>query len=501
MDRRTNNMKNISRRILLLIAAALVCCPLLGCEMLGLTAPKKNPVSDRIEFDQEYYDSLCGIEKIQYERSLINDSVHPDLFYDGQTFGILYSPENNINDWQPEDLTGDRLNDAIHEMNQYAQDRLNIKLIYLDKADKADELIAIDDKTYSVVADDYKSVGWLAADGLLRDWESMPNMDLDAPWWNQSAREAVQVAGKSYLMVGAANVQEVRVTYCIYFNKTLAEKYGSVLPNMYELVDNGEWTLDKFIELSRIGYIDLNGNQDEDFYDQYGLAAQTTSYAVPFLYSCGETTTARDENGLPYIKMNNEKMVSLTEKVYDLIYGHPASYPTRDWSTHSDIFSQGRALFMYGTFGHALLGYFSEMEDPYGFLPYPKWDETQQDYYTITDPSGSAFGIMLNVSDTEMTGAVLEVMNARAWKHVQPALYESALKGKKADTADDARMIDLINKGVVYDFGYVFGGPGELLSKMMTHKTKDYFSQYRSRIRDWEHNLDVVVDMILESEG
>ena len=173
-------MKNLGRRILLLIAAALVCCPLLGCEMLGLTPPKKNPVSDRIEFDQEYYDSLEGIEKIQYERSLINDSVHPDLFYNGQTFGILYSPENDINDWQPEDLTGDRLNDAIHEMNQYVQDRLNIKLIYLDKADKADDLIAIDDKTYSVVADDYKTVGWLAADGLLRDWESMPNMDLGA---------------------------------------------------------------------------------------------------------------------------------------------------------------------------------------------------------------------------------------------------------------------------------------------------------------------------------
>ena len=62
-------------------------------------------------------------------------------------------------------------------------------------------------------------------------------------------------------------------------------------------------------------------------------------------------------------------------------------------------------------------------------------------------------------------------------------------------------MIDLINKGVVYDFGYVFGGPGELLSKMMTHKTKDYFSQYHSRIRNWEHNLEEVVDMILESEG
>lgn len=501
MHRRTTDIKNYSRRIALFLAAAFVCCPLLGCESLGLVAPKKNPVIDKIEFDQEYYDSLEGIEKIEYERSLLNDSVPEELFFNGQTFGILCSSEDSINDWQPEEQTGDRLNDAIHDMNQYVEDRLNIKLVYLAASDKADDLIAIDDKTYSIVTDDYKTIGWYAADGMLRDWETMPHMDLDAPWWNQSAREAVQVAGRSYLMVGASNIQEVRVTYCVYFNKALVEKYKSVMPDLYGLVDSGQWTLDKFIELSRIGYIDLNGNQEEDLRDQYGLAAQTTSYAVPFLYSCGETTTARDENGLPYIKMNNEKMVSLTEKVFELIYGHPAVYPTRDWSTHSDIFAEGRAMFMYGTFAHALMGYFSEMKDPYGFLPYPKWDELQQNYYTITDPSGSAFGIMLNSSNDDMTGAVMEVMNARAWKHVQPALYEAALKGRKADTADDARMIDLINRGVVYDFGYVFGGPGELLSKMMTHRTKDYYSQYRSRLRDWEHNLEGVVDMILEAEG
>ena len=106
----------------------------------------------------------------------------------------------------------------------------------------------------------------------------------------------------------------------------------------------------------------------------------------------------------------------------------------------------------------------------------------------------------MNCRNTEMTGAVMEVLNSRAWQDEQPALYDAALKGRAADTEDDARMIDIIVQGVTYDFGYIFGGPGEILSKMMTHKSKDFASQYRSRIRQWEANIDKAVEQIIESQ-
>ena len=449
--------------------------------------------------DQEYVDSLTGIAKIRYERSLVRDKV-PQLDFRGEKFAVMLL-EYSTGWWAPEEQTGDSLNDAIYNTKQYTEDRLNVKLMYTleDTTQKVYDLIAMGDSTYSAITAPFNRMGMFAADGMLLDWSGIPYIDLDAAWWNQSAREAIEVRGRNYLMVGAANIEEVRVTYCVYFNKDLAEQYSTVLPDLYELVDNGEWTMDKFIELSRIGYVDLNGNQKADQYDQFGLAAQTSSYAVPFLYSCGELTTARDENGIPYISVNTEKVASIAEKTYELIYGNPAVFPTYDWSTHSDIFVEGRALFMYGTFTHAL-SHFREMQDRYGFLPYPKYDEFQKEYRTCPDPSGSTFGIAMNCRDTEMTGAVMEVLNSRAWQDEQPALYDAALKGRAADTEDDARMIDIIVKGITYDFGYIFGGPGELLSKMMTHKTKDFASQYRSRIRQWEENINNAVEQILESQ-
>ena len=324
-------------------------------------------------------------------------------------------------------------------------------------------------------------------------------MNLDAPWWNQTARKAVSVQGRSFILVGAANVQEVKCTYCVYFNKRLVDEYSSVVPNLYDLVYDGKWTMDEFITLSRIGYVDLNGNQKADVYDQYGLAAQTSSYAVPYLYSCGEMTTSRDENDIPYIDVNTEKVTTIVEKVYELIYGDPAVFPTFDWGTHIDIFVEGRAMFMYSQFWSALAE-FGDMEDRFGFLPYPKFDEEQKGYYTCTDPSGSTFGLLITCSDQALVGAGLEVLNWRAWQSVQPALYESALKGRAADEENDAYMLDIINQGVIYDFGYVFGGPGELLSKMMTHRTKNFASEYRSRIKNWENNINNAVEAIMSND-
>lgn len=449
---------------------------------------------------QEYIDSLTGVGRIMYERSLVRDGV-PRLDFDGETFAVII-PEGSIDDWRPEEMSSDQLSSALYETCEYVEERLGVKLIFSDEAsdEEVDDLISTGDDTYSVVVKSYNKIGQLAMENRLRDWETIPYMNLDAAWWNQSAREAVSVLGRTYMMVGASCVQEVRVTYCVYYNKTLAEQYKSVLPNLYDLVYKGQWTLDKFIEVSRVGYRDLNGNTRKDPNDQFGLAGQTTSYAVPFLYSCGEMTTQRDSDGIPYIHMNTEKVVSIVEKVYSLIYEDKATWPTRDWSTHSDIFADGRALFMYGTFAHALSGYFDEMEDVYGFLPYPKYDELQKDYHTITDPSGSTFGILLHCPNDEVLGAVMEVMNARAWQQVQPALYDAALKGRSADAPEDGDMLDIINRGVVYDFGYVYGGPGELLSKMMNHKTKDYASQYAQRIRGWENNINTAVDAIINSE-
>lgn len=484
-------------RVILIVLCLLMLIGAVACD--GKTTDGgRRETEDTSKEAEEYASTLTGVQRMMYERSLIKDQVG-DIDFRGETFGMVVG-EGNGPSWRPEELTADQLEAALYNMNEYTENRLNVKILYEDKGADPAELVAMGDDTYSVVSAPYNHIGWLATDGYLLDWETMPYMDLDAEWYNQTARKAVNVKGRSFMIVGAVNVNEVKCTYCVYFNKKLTDEYASVVPNLYDLVYDGKWTMDEFIRLSRIGYIDMNGNQRADKNDQFGLVAQTSSYAVPYLYSCGEMTTSRDENDVPYIDVHTEKVTSIVEKVYELIYGDPTSVlPTFDWSTHNEIFVDGRAMFMYSQFW-ACLTSFKEMQDRFGILPYPKYDEMQKDYYTCTDPSGSTLGLLLSCKNRELTGAVLEVMNWKAWQSVTPALYESALKGRAADEENDANMLDIINKGVVYDFGYIYGGPGELLSKMMTHRTKNFASEYRSRIKNWEYNISSAVEAILSND-
>jgi hypothetical protein len=54
--------------------------------------------------------------------------------------------------------------------------------------------------------------------------------------------------------------------------------------------------------------------------DFYGLAAQVTSYATPFVYSLGETSVVKDKDDLPVLSMDTEKWANMVEKVYKLYY-------------------------------------------------------------------------------------------------------------------------------------------------------------------------------------
>ena len=56
--------------------------------------------------------------------------------------------------------------------------------------------------------------------------------------------------------------------YSVFYNKTMAEAYG--LPDMIQLVKDNEWTIDKMIEVTSMGYQDMNADGKTPD-DQFGM--------------------------------------------------------------------------------------------------------------------------------------------------------------------------------------------------------------------------------------
>ena len=89
-------------------------------------------------------------------------------------------------------------------------------------------------------------------------------------------------------------------------------------------------------------------------------------------------------------------------------------------------------------------------------VPYPKYDEEQKDYVTITSFPYTLYGIPIDAPDPDMSAAVLEAMASESYRTVSPALFENAFKVKYAQDEQSSLMYDLIRSTVSFDFGRVF---------------------------------------------
>jgi hypothetical protein len=99
------------------------------------------------------------------------------------------------------------------------------------------------------------------------------------------------------------------------------------------------------------------------------------------------------------------------------------------------------------------------MEDTYGILPLPKFNEQQEGYYTNCWDQFTVFAVPLTIpsEDLEFVGTVYEVLSAESYKTVFPAYYDVALKSRYSAEPATAQVVDLIMAGRNLDFTFQFG--------------------------------------------
>ena len=80
--------------------------------------------------------------------------------------------------------------------------------------------------------------------GYFQNLNAIQNLDLSKPWWDQYSVDEFSFKNAVFQVTGDISIGDNEQTFCVYFNKTLANNYQ--LDNMYEMVDNGTWTIDNF---------------------------------------------------------------------------------------------------------------------------------------------------------------------------------------------------------------------------------------------------------------
>lgn len=204
----------------------------------------------------------------------LKDSLPNTLDFGGETVNVYHFASGS--QFYVESETGDLINDALYARNRSVEERLNVKInqIYED-VDWNDNLpvtkirasIAAGDNNFDLIGGWGQKLTSLCTEGLFMNMYNVPYLTLSEPWWNKSMQKELTIGGKLYFSSGDIYLYFLQNTYCIGFNKSLVSEYK--LPNLYEIVSDGKWTIDRMGELVKNVYKDVNGDGARGSEDLY----------------------------------------------------------------------------------------------------------------------------------------------------------------------------------------------------------------------------------------
>ncbi|MBO7403845.1 MAG: hypothetical protein J6V24_02690 [Clostridia bacterium] len=265
-------MKRCRTALLYLLIAALLlplfsACsaknPETGSEPAAPTAPSPEEASSEEVVEEEEEGPALSFDKQDYG---------------GVVFHILTCSEADY-EYNAEEETGERVNDAIFARNLNAEDYLNVDLDVIYESgdwnhrDSYNALIrksiAAGDNAYDYVTGMISCIQPLASTDSFLNLNEMPGMELSHPWWVSSMQEELSLNGKLLSIIGDVSLSLYKGLSVFFFNQNLLADRN--LEDPFTLVREGRWTVDKMIELGSGTGSDLNGDGAWDLADDlYG---------------------------------------------------------------------------------------------------------------------------------------------------------------------------------------------------------------------------------------
>lgn len=475
----------------------------------------------------------CGSEAETPGTSTANDSgsetgteavseyEKPDVDYGGKTVTYIthqWSSNWVINSYELDasEENGDLINDAIVKRNRAVEEILKVKLEVLPLTEANDRSSPTNFQKYALSGEELFSFAMLMCgtlpslltiEGMFVDLNTMPNLDLSHSWWNQAANEEYNIYGKQQTAVGDICYFNNGAPVVVFFSRELVE--SNKMEDPYALVKNGKWTLEKMLKLASDAAGDLNGNGTVDTEDQFGLAAESAS--LGYILECaGDRLTGRDAKGNIIPTVNNEKTAELCELFINatkdprtvILDGSVKSVLKTSFSSNFTEFfvpkMMANELLFFTNQLHVALN-LREMQTEFGILPMPKYDESQEKYYSF---GNAAFSDCLVVpgtcSDLEMTGNVIEAMGYYSQQYITPAFIDTTVMDKAVRDEESAEIVQMVLENRVYDVGFIFdwGKIRSNFSSMVSNSDPNFASRYAAIENAVKSEMEKTMEML-----
>ncbi len=465
-------MKTLSAKLLsLLLAGLMVLSCFVAC---GDTDVEGDDTSDQGATE-------AATEAATEDRLQIALQEIGDVDYGGKEFGVLYEEGFKAEIYGEKGTVGSEggddqtINDAVYERNVLFEEKC--KLTFTPIASTA-QAITTDvqkaamggDGNIVFIDSTLMNSATFSVSGYLYNYLDL-GVDLEKDWWDTGTAD-FELDGRVYFMCGDVNFADDNMTYVLLFNKKMREEYAATVPNPYDTVLNGEWTLDYFNTVIQ-GISADNGDGQWDEKDKYGFVT-TYEFGNTFFIGSDLRYIVNDaETGLPTLFLADTSKMEKAQNVLDLgrkiYHENNATYMSPPGSEQLGLaaFKENRGLF-YSEIASYLKEVNRTSDTDFGVLPVPKYDKEQEFYRTWTYPGGSALSVASTVTDAETVGKIVEIYAILSAQKVKPAFYDITLTSKNIKDPQSKQMLDIIFSNRVYDMALyyqsIFG---------------DYFSKFR----------------------
>ena len=464
----------MKKALCLLLALLMIAFSLAACAKDEDPAETTDPAESQKETEPEENDPFAGVN------------------YKGETFDIYtsvnqatvsMSSSNNYIEG-PDEVTGDAALDTALKRNNDVMERLNVNFSYNqvdlnheDVAQDIRQLVLSGDTTYELIINDIWGLVPITPEGLFRNSLDGEAFDFDQPWWYSDFMSDIALnTNMQFALAGDYFIDMLRCTHCLVMNKDIYRDLYGDPDDVYQTVIDRGWTIDKYQAIVSKAYIDKNGNGEADEDDQYGSVAYGYwGPLIPWVISGDPGFIDRDEEGYPFITVNNERSLLLLEKLNTLFHDQ-SSYIIEDTDEQVfiNMFTSGNSLFLwYQRLASLESESLRRTDVDLAVLPYPMLDENQKDYVTSTHDTAELGFIPMTVANENMpfVSTVIEVLCRETNRQVLPTYYESSLKIKYTRDKLSGQMIDIIHDH--YGNGFALAWSGGLDGIFLSNTFRD----------------------------
>ncbi len=397
-----------------------------------------------------------------------NDPKIPAKDYQKYDFSFLTEDGDYFVDYIDSDgETNQLIPDAVYRRNTILEEKYNITISQIasasQQADIRSQVMAGATEFDAILARAVR-LSTLARENLLYDLNTVEQFDMSKPYWDQNAKVELNIGSKLYYTNCDLNIRAL--PFMVFFNKQLVDDYQLTSP--YEYMKNNEWTLDNFGKMIKSITEDMNNDGLMNENDRYG--AQFEHNNVPVLmYGSGIRVTTLDATGYPELTLMGDKTVDVFEKIKDIYSDKNYSFCITCSSMGANgfahkfdyaryLFTQDLALFHLAP--SDIIPQFGDMEHEFGIVPIPKYDASQDRYYSLFSYHEVLFALPGIVPDIERTGNIIEDMNYYSRIVTVPVWFDTMLSRKYTRDDESEANLSIVKNTAVYDVGlyFDFGG-------------------------------------------